>query len=117
LLEGDKPVRLGSRAFDILAALLRLKGEPFLLQTAPSIVETLEALFRQGLDEARRQGALSWGLRAATSLARMLRHQGRTADATACLHPIYARFIEGLGTADPVAAKHFLDSLGGAGLR
>src|SRR5256714_3533489 len=28
LLEGDKPVRLGSRAFDILATLLERPGEP-----------------------------------------------------------------------------------------
>ena len=39
---------------------------------------------RQALDEARRQEALSWELRAATSLARSLSHQGRTADAFAC---------------------------------
>jgi hypothetical protein len=31
-----------------------------------------EGHFRQALDRARRQGALSWELRAATSLARLL---------------------------------------------
>jgi predicted ATPase/DNA-binding winged helix-turn-helix (wHTH) protein len=97
--------------------LLRLKGELFLLQGAPSAVETSEALFRQALDEARRHGALSWELRAATSLARLLRGQGRSANAIACLQPIYNRFTEGFGTADLIAAKQLLDDLGGAGRR
>jgi predicted ATPase/DNA-binding winged helix-turn-helix (wHTH) protein len=91
--------------------LLRLKGEFFLSQGAPSAVETSEALFRQALDEARRQGALSWELRAATSLARLLRARGLSADAIACLQPIYDRFTEGLGTADLIAAKQLLESM------
>ncbi len=97
--------------------LLRLKGELFLLQATPSTVETSEALFRQALDEARRQGALSWELRAATSLARLLRHQGRHADAIVCLQPIYDRFTEGFGTADLIAARQLLDELSDAGRR
>jgi hypothetical protein len=39
--------------------------------------------FRQAVDWARRQGALSWEWRAATSLAHLLRNQGRVADAIA----------------------------------
>jgi predicted ATPase len=98
--------------------LLRLKGELFLLQGDPSTVETSEAPFRQALDEARRQGALSWELRAATSLARLLRGQGRSANAIECLQPVYDRFTEGFGTADLIAAKQLLDDLGGnSGLR
>jgi predicted ATPase len=52
---------------------------------------------------------LSWELRAATSFARLLRHQGRPADAIACLQPVFNRFTEGLGTADLIAAKQLLD--------
>jgi predicted ATPase/DNA-binding winged helix-turn-helix (wHTH) protein len=89
--------------------LLRLKGELLLLQGTPAAVETIENLFRQALDEARRQEALSWQLRAATSLARLLRDQGRWDEAIACLRPIYDRFTEGFGTADLVAAKQLLD--------
>jgi len=89
--------------------LLRLKGELLLLQSAPAAVETAEDLFRQALDESRRQDALSWQLRAATSLARLLRDQGRWAEAIACLRPIYDRFTEGFGTADLVVAKQLLD--------
>jgi predicted ATPase len=89
--------------------LLRLKGELLLLQSTPAVVETAEGLFRQALDEARRQEALAWELRAATSLARLLRHQGHPADATACLQPIYDRFTEGFGTADLIAAKQLMN--------
>jgi predicted ATPase len=97
--------------------LLRLKGELLLLQSGAAVAETAEDLFRQALDEACRQGALSWELRAATSLARLLRSQGRPTDAIACLKPIYDRFTEGFGTADLIAAKQLLDELGDAGRR
>jgi predicted ATPase/DNA-binding winged helix-turn-helix (wHTH) protein len=92
--------------------LLRLKGELLLLQGAAGITEAMEDVFRLALDEARRQEALSWELRAATSLARLLSHQGRAADAFAYLQPIYGRFTEGFGTADLIAAKQLLDDLG-----
>ena len=81
----------------------------------PGAAGSAEDHFRQALDEAREQGALSWELRAATSLARLLRDQGRPADAIACLQPIYDRFTEGFGTADLIAAKQLLDDLGVAG--
>ena len=97
--------------------LLRLKGELLLLQSTPAAAETAEDLFRQALDGARRQEALSWELRAATSLARLLRDQGRPADAIACLQPVYDRFTEGFGTADLIAAKQLLDDLSVAGHR
>ena len=82
-----------------------------LLQGTPGAAETAEDLFRQALDGARQQGTLSWELRAATSLARLLRNQGRPADAIACLQPVYDRFTEGFGTADLIAAKQLLDEL------
>jgi hypothetical protein len=91
--------------------LLRLRGDLLLSQGAPAAAEAAESLFRQALDEARRQQALSWELRTATSLARLLRNQGRQAEAIACLQPIYDRFTEGFGTADLVAANRLLDEL------
>jgi predicted ATPase len=63
------------------------------------------------LEDARKRGTPSWELRAATSLARLLRHQGRTADATTCLRPVYDRFTEGFDSTDLVAAKQLLDEL------
>jgi len=95
----------------ITPELLRLKGELFLLQSTPAAGKAVENLFRHTLDEARRQEALAWELRAATSLARLQRDQGSPADAIACLRPIYDRFTEGFGTADLIAAKQLLDDL------
>ncbi|MGA2128554.1 MAG: transcriptional regulator, partial [Xanthobacteraceae bacterium] len=95
--------------------LLRLKGELLLLQSTSAAAETAENLFRQALDGARRQDMLSWELRAATSLARLLRHQGRPVDAIACLQPVYNRFTEGFVTADLIAAKQILEEAGDPG--
>jgi predicted ATPase len=70
-----------------LAELLRIRGELLLLEGAPAAAAADH--FRQALDWACRQGALSWKLRAATSLARLLRDHGRSADASALLQPVY----------------------------
>jgi len=91
--------------------LIRLKGELIMQQDMPGTAGSAEALLRQALDGAREQGALSWELRAATSLARLLRHQGHAAQAVACLQPVYNRFTEGFATADLIAAKQILDEL------
>jgi predicted ATPase len=45
------------------------------------------------------------------SFARLLRDQGRPADAMALLQPVYDRFTEGFDTADLKAAKALLDAL------
>jgi predicted ATPase len=95
--------------------LLRIKGELLLSRGTSGTTEAVEDVFRQALDWAREHGSLSWELRAATSLARLLRDQGRPAEADACLRPIYDRFREGFGTADLIAAKQLLDDLGAAG--
>ncbi len=93
------------------AELLRVKGELLLLQGEPGAAAAAEDHFRQALDWARRQGALSWELRAATSLARLWRDQDRSFDARALLQPVYGRFTEGFGTGDLKAAKALLDVL------
>jgi predicted ATPase len=101
----------------LIAELLRVKGELFLLQGTPGAAAAAEGQFRQALDLAYRQRALSWELRAATSLARLLRDHDRSAEAIALLVPIYNRFTEGFGTADLITAKQLLDELGDAGRR
>jgi hypothetical protein len=93
-----------------VAELLRIKGELLLLHGAFGAAAAADH-FQQALDWARRQGALSWELRAATSLARLLRDQGGPADAMALLKPVYDQFTEGFGTADLKAAKALLDAL------
>jgi predicted ATPase len=95
----------------LVADLLRLKGERLLMQDTQDAAMEAERHFRQALDWARRQGALSLELRAATSFARLLRDQGRPADAMALLHPVYDRFTEGFDTVDLQAAKALIDAL------
>jgi predicted ATPase len=94
-----------------IAELLRIKGELLVLQGGPAAPATAEGLFRQALDWAGRQETLSWELRSATSLARLLPDQGRSAEALALLRPVYDRFTEGFATADLRAAKAMLDDL------
>ena len=101
----------------LFAELLRVKGELLLLQDAPGAAAAAEDHFRQALDWARRQGALSWELRAATSLARLLRDQGRSAEALALLQPVYDRFTEGFETADLQAARNLLNTFAARGRR
>src|SRR5260370_38486617 len=88
-----------------MAELVRVKGELLLLQGAPGAAAVAEDHFRQALDWARRQGALSWELPAAASLARLLRDQGRSADAVALLQPVSGRFPGGFATPDPKRAR------------
>jgi predicted ATPase len=95
----------------IMPELLRIKGELVLLQGAEGAAATAEDRFRKALDWARQQGALSWELRVATSLARLLRDQGRPADAMALLQPVYDRFTEGFDTVDLQTAKALIDAL------
>jgi class 3 adenylate cyclase/tetratricopeptide (TPR) repeat protein len=91
------------------AELHRLKGEA-LLAGARTVSEA-ETAMQQGIDAARRQNAKSWELRAAMSLARLRRQQGRPQEAVALLAPIYAWFTEGFDTADLQAARTLLDEL------
>jgi len=93
-----------------LGELLRTNGELHLLEREPTAVETAEACFQQALDVARRQGALSWELRAATSLARFWRTAASDPGEQAA-GAWYRRFTEGFATADLIAAKALLDSV------
>jgi predicted ATPase len=94
-----------------LPELLRINGEILLQEKASDAPERAEAQFLQSLDLARRQEALSWELRAATSLARLWRGLGRPGDAGAQLASVYNRFTEGFETADLRRAKQLLDDL------
>jgi hypothetical protein len=93
------------------AEVLRAKGEIILREDAPDAACAAETMFRRSMDMARRQEALSWELRAATSLARLWRKLGRIHEAHGLLASVHARFSEGFGTADLVTAKTLLDQL------
>jgi predicted ATPase/DNA-binding winged helix-turn-helix (wHTH) protein len=99
-----------THAFWLMPEALRVKGEAMLLSGEVDRAGA-EKCFARSLDIARRQGALWLELRAATSLARLLREQGRSTDAIGCIQPVYERFTEGFGTADLIAAKQLLDGL------
>ena len=73
-----------------------------------------EMLYTRSLALARRQGALAWELRTATSLGSLWRERGRASEARLLVHETYQRFDEGLGTADLVAAKRLLDEIDGS---
>jgi predicted ATPase len=65
----------------------------------------------EALSIAREQEAKLWELRAAVSLARLRRNQGRQAEARDLLVPIYGWFNEGFDTADLKEAKALIDEL------
>jgi class 3 adenylate cyclase/tetratricopeptide (TPR) repeat protein len=97
----------GSRLF--LAECLRLRGES--LNALGARASDAEACLTRAIETAGRQNALSLELRAATSLARCWRDQGRLSDARDLLAPVYGRFTEGFDTADPVDARAILNAL------
>lgn len=90
---------------------LRIKAELLLVQDAPGAAAAAEDHLGQALTLARQQGARSWELRVATSLAGLLRDQGRSAEAKALLQPVYNWFTEGLDTADLKMARALLDAV------
>jgi hypothetical protein len=72
---------------------------------------TGEQVLLDAMSLARRQGALSWELRIACTLAKLMSDQGRTADARTLLSGTYLKFTEGEGTADMRLAKSLLATL------
>ncbi|MBR1125440.1 helix-turn-helix transcriptional regulator [Bradyrhizobium lablabi] len=92
------------------AEILRARGEQ-LLETDGANRAEAEALFRQALDIARRQTALSWELRSAVSLARLWRDTGRAPQARTMLDEVYRRFTEGFATRDLTEARALLEAL------
>ena len=90
--------------------LYRVKGELLLMRDPPDEAE-VERCFRTAIDIARRQEARFFELRATTSLARLLKRQGKRDEARAMLAEIYGWFTEGFEFADLKDAKALLDEL------
>ena len=67
--------------------------------------------FERALAVARQQQAKSWELRAAMSMARLWRDQGKRDEARDLLAPVYGWFTEGFDTLDLKEAKALLDEL------
>src|SRR6516162_5686086 len=94
-----------------VAEQLRIKGELLLMEGTQPAAPAAEDCFFQALDVARRQSALAWELRAATSLARLWRDRDRIKEARELLTPVYDRFTKGFETTDLKAAKRLIGNL------
>ena len=89
----------------------RVEGE-LRRRVAPQAPDDAARCFQQAIDLARRRELRSLELRAATSLARLWRDQGKHTEAPRpSLAPVYATFAEGFTTRDLIDAKALLDEL------
>jgi class 3 adenylate cyclase/predicted ATPase len=92
------------------AEINRIAGETALLLPEPDPARARE-YFERALAVARQQLAKSWELRAAMSLARLWRDQGKVQQARELLAPVYGWFTEGSDTRDLKEAKALLGEL------
>ena len=92
------------------AEMHRIAGQITLKSPAPDAPKA-EAYFARALAVARSQQAKSWELRAAMSMARLWRDQGKRDEARDLLAPVYGWFTEGFDTLDLKEAKALLEQL------
>jgi predicted ATPase/DNA-binding winged helix-turn-helix (wHTH) protein len=95
----------GSETSD-LPEMFRVKGHILGLCGRSAEAETT---LRRSLDIAHRQSALGWELRTALTLGRLWQKSGRESEARALIAPLHARYEEGLGSLDLIAARALLD--------
>jgi len=88
----------------------RIAGEIALKSPKPDAAKA-QAYFERALSVARAQQAKSWELRAAMSVARLWRDQGKREEARELLAPVYGWFTEGFDTLDLKEAKALLEEL------
>jgi predicted ATPase len=88
----------------------RMAGE-IALKSPKRNAAKAEGYFERALAVARQQQAKSWELRAAMSLARLWRDQGKVREARELLAPVYGWFTEGFDTRDLKEAKALLEEL------
>ena len=98
----------GQHHFDV--ELYRQRGA-LLLQKTPNDVAAAEAAFMRAIEVARSQQTRTFELRAAMSLARLWRSQGKPQQARELLAPVYGWFTEGFKTRDLQEAKALLEEL------
>jgi predicted ATPase len=98
--------RTQSRCYE--AEMHRVRGELFLAMHDDGAAE---ASFREAISVAQHQSAKTWELRAAMSMARLWRDQGKRDEARVLLAPVYGWFTEGFETLDLKEAKALLDEL------
>ena len=88
----------------------RLAGEVALKSPARD-TQKAEKYFERALSVAHQQQMKSWELRAAISMARLWRDQGKPQQARELLAPVYGWFTEGFDTRDLKEAKALLEEL------
>jgi class 3 adenylate cyclase/predicted ATPase len=88
----------------------RTAGEIELMSSQPDTAKA-RLCFERALTVAREQQAKSWELRAAMSMARLWRDQGKREEACELLAPVYGWFTEGFDTLDLKEAKALLNEL------
>jgi len=90
------------------AEVYRLRGD---LMNATGDQEAAERSYRRAIGAAEQQHAKALEVRAATSLARLWRDQGKRTEGRNLLAPVYGWFTEGFGTPVLQEAKNLLDEL------
>src|SRR5262249_39134545 len=88
----------------------RTAGEVALLGPKPDSAKA-EAYFERALEVSRAQQTKSWELRAAMSMARLWRDQGKRNEARELLAPVFGWFTEGFDTRDLKEAKTLLGTV------
>jgi predicted ATPase len=89
----------------------RVTGEIVLRSPKGDVSQQAEDYFERALAVARPQQAKSWELRAAMSVARLWRDQGKVQEARELLGLVYGWFTEGFDTRDLKEAKALLEEL------
>ena len=97
------------------AELHRLKGELILrspgVEAPPGVQTEVEECFRKSIEIARQQEARSFELKAVISLSRLLKQQGKKAEARQALAEICGWFSEGFDTKDLIDAGVLIEQL------
>jgi predicted ATPase len=94
-----------------LPELLRIRGELLLKSGATGSIAAARECFAQSLHWAQSQNALAWDLRTTMSVVRSRRDEGSATELRVMLESALARFSEGFGTGDLVAARSLLAEL------
>jgi predicted ATPase/DNA-binding winged helix-turn-helix (wHTH) protein len=92
--------------------ILRIKGDILAAMPQSDGLEA-EAWLLRSLNQARSQADLSWELRTAMSLAKLMSEQGRLEQGRNVLADVYGRFSEGFATADLQKARRQMENMTG----